>query len=73
MIGMRVSDDGVFDRGRVETQLFQPAGNFFFDGIVKDRVDRDDAFRRRDGPHGILGLAEEVQVVEHLHRFGIPR
>ena len=53
--------------------FFMPADNLLFDRIVKDGVEDDDALRRRDRPHGVLGLAEEVEVVEDLHRFGIPR
>ena len=49
-----MGDDGVSDRGRVETQLLQPAGDFFFDGIVEERIDQDDAVRRRHGPRGVL-------------------
>ena len=43
VIGMRMGDDGVADRRRIEPQLLQPAGDFFFDGVVEERVDQDDA------------------------------
>src|SRR5712691_7412189 len=68
-----MTDDGVLDIGRIQTQLLHPAGNLFFYGVVKDRIEDDDALRRRDAPHGVLGLADEIQVVKHLDRFGIPR
>src|SRR5262249_11153156 len=73
MIGVRVTDDRVFDVGWIQTRLFHAADNLIFDGIIEDRVENDDSLRGRDRPHGVLGLAEEVKVVEHLHRFGMPR
>ena len=72
MVGMRVGDDGVADRRRIEPELLQPAGDLFFDGVVEERVDHDDPRRRGDRPRGVLGLADEVEVVEHFHRLGIP-
>ncbi len=73
VIGVSMRHDGVFDIGRVQTQLLHPAGDLFFDRIVKDGVEDDDALRRRDRPHSVFGLAEKVQVVKNLYGFGIPR
>src|SRR5262245_49959650 len=73
VIGVSVSDNCIFNVGRIQTQLLHPACNFFFNGIVENRIDHDDSLRCRDGPHRVFGLAEEMQVVEHLHGFGIPR
>ena len=69
---MPVADDHVLDLGRIESKLLQPADDFILDGVIEDRVDDDDAVRRGDGPRGLFGLADEVEVVEHLHRFGVP-
>src|SRR4029453_2264834 len=72
MVAMPVADDHVLDLGRVESEFFQTTGHFFFNRILEDRVDDDDPFRRGDGPGGPFGLADEVEVVEHLHRLGVP-
>src|SRR5665213_248333 len=72
MISMAVADDGVFDRRGIEAERAQSADHFVFDRVVEDRVDEDDALGRRDRPDRVLGLPEEVEVVEHLHRLGVP-
>jgi hypothetical protein len=73
VVRMRMRDHGVADGGRVEPQFLQPADNFVFDGIVEQGVDQDDALRRRHRPGGVFALADEVKVVEYLHRLDIPR
>src|SRR3954467_6572944 len=72
MIRMRMRDDGVLDVGWIESQLLHAFGDLIFDGIVKDGVDDDDALRCRDRPHGVLGLAEKVEVIENLYRSHVP-
>src|SRR5690606_5666484 len=36
-------------------------------------IEKDDAVARRDGPRRVFALADEVEVVEHLYRFHVPR
>src|SRR5262245_2015671 len=72
MVAMPVADGHVLDFGGVESELFQTTGDFFFNRILEDRVDDDDPFRRGDGPGRPFGLPDEVEVVEHLYRLGVP-
>src|SRR5580698_6457374 len=70
---MSMAHHGIFNIGRIQTQLLHPANDLIFDRIIKNRVQDDDALRSRDRPHGVLGLAEKIEIVEDLHRLGIPR
>src|SRR5688572_10306122 len=72
VIRVRMTNDRVLDVGRIQPELLESANDFLFHGIVKDRVDQNDALRGRDGPDGILGLTDEVEVIEHLDRFCVP-
>src|SRR5688572_19977217 len=72
VIRVRMTNDRVLDVGRIQPELLESANDFLFHGIVKDRVDQNDALRGRDGPDGILGLADEVEVIEYLERFCVP-
>jgi len=72
MIGVRVADDDVLDRGRIETQLLQAADDFFFGVISEQRVDEDDALAGGQGPRRVDLGAYEIEVVEHLGGFGEP-
>ena len=72
VVAVAVADNRVLDLRGVESQLLQAADDFVFDRVVEDRVDEDDPGRRRHGPGGELGLADEVQIVEDLHRFDVP-
>src|SRR5688572_32670299 len=72
VIGMRMRDDGVADRRRIEPELLQPTGDLVFDRVVEQRVDQDDALRRRHSPCGVFALADEVEVVEDLHGLRVP-
>src|SRR5262245_43253586 len=72
VITVRVADDHVLDVFWIETELGQSVDDFVFYRIVEQRVDDDDAGRCVDGPCGVLGLPQVIQVVEHLHRLGVP-
>ena len=56
MVGMRMGDDGVADRGWIEPQRLQPAGHLVLDRVVEERVDQDDPLRRRHRPRGVLAI-----------------
>ena len=59
-----MADDRVFDFGRIQAQLLHAGIDLIFNGVVEDRVEHDDAVGGRERPHGVLGLAEPVKVVE---------
>ena len=73
VIQMGMADDDVLDVGRVEADRRQSVHDLVLDRVIEDRVDEDDAVRRRHRPGRVFGHAEEVQVVEDLHRVGVPR
>ena len=73
VVAVRVADDHVLDLLRIEPERGQPVDDLVLDRVVEDRVHHDDAVRGRDGPRRVLGLADEVEVVEHLDRLGVPR
>ena len=72
MVAVPVAHNRVLDLRWVESQLLQAADDLVFDRVVEDGVDEDDPGRRRHGPGGEFGLADEVQIVEYLHRFDVP-
>ena len=72
MIGMTVADDHVLDRRRVGAELLEAAHHLVGHGVVEQRIEDDDALGRQHRPRRVLGLADEVEVVEHLHRVGVP-
>ena len=67
-----VAHKDVLDLGRIEAELAQPAGHLVLDRVVENRVDDDDARRGDDRPGRIFLFADEVEVVEHLDRLGVP-
>src|SRR5262249_12337668 len=69
---MGMADDCVFDFGRVQPHLLHTGVDLIFDGVIEDRVEHDDAVRRRERPHGILSLAKPIEIIENLDRFGMP-
>src|SRR5262249_46034356 len=52
--------------------LGEAAHDLVLDGVVEQRVYDDDPLRGRDGPGGVLRLAEVVQIVEYLGRLSVP-
>ena len=73
VVEMGMADHHVLDVGRVEPQRRQPVDDLVLDRVVEDGVDQDDAVRGGHRPGRVLGHPDEVQVVEDLHRFGVPR
>jgi hypothetical protein len=69
---MAVADDHIPDIRRVEPEFLQAFVHFSLDRVVEDGIEQDDALRRRDGPRGEILFADEIQVVEHLLRLGVP-
>ena len=67
-----VAHEDVLDLGRIEAELAQPADHLVLDRVVENRVDDDDAGRGDDRPGRIFLFADEVEVVEHLDRLGVP-
>ena len=72
VITVRVADQHVLDLARIETERRQPLDNLRLDGVIEQRVDEDDAVGRRERPGGVNLRTDEVEVVKHLDRFGIP-
>src|SRR5436190_15143826 len=73
MIAVTVADDGVLDVLRPESDLFQAFGDLVVDRIIVQRIQNDDAVRRGDGPRRHIFHPDEIEVVEDLHRLGVPR
>src|SRR5262245_66220022 len=67
-----MADDCVFDFGRVQAHLLHSGIDLIFNGVIEDRVEYNDAVRLRERPHGILGLAKPIEIVENFDRFGMP-
>lgn len=72
VVTVPVAHEHVRDVGRIEPERPQPLDNFRLDVVVIQRVDDDDAPGGRDRPGVERPRAEEVEVVEHLGRIGIP-
>ncbi len=72
MVAVGVADDDVFDVGRIEAELLQAADDRFLRIVVVERVDQDDAFARGQRPGRVDLGADEIEIVEHLGRVGVP-
>jgi len=71
VIAVRVRDDDVLDRDRIEAQLFQAAHNLLFRVIGEERIEDDDAFAGCERPE--CGSSnDEIEVIENLRRSDIP-
>ena len=57
----------------IEAELLQPADDQLLGVVGKDRIDEDDAVARRQRPGRVQLPADEIQVVEDLRGFGVPR
>ena len=69
---MRVADDDVLDRRRIEAELFQAADDLLLRVIREQRVDQDDSLAGRQRP-GIVDLrSDEIEVIEDFRRLGVP-
>ena len=72
VIAMRMTDDDVFDIGRVETQFLHAIHDFVLCGVTEQGVDQNDAggSLHRPGAVGLCG--QHIEVVKNLPAFGIP-
>ena len=53
MIGMRVADDYVLDRCRIEAQLFQAADDLLLGVVGEQRIDEDDSLAGGQRPGSV--------------------
>src|SRR6185436_9179889 len=60
------------DFGGIQSHLLHARINLIFNGIIKDRIEHDDAVGCRQCPNRVLTLAEPIQVIEGLHGFSMP-
>jgi hypothetical protein len=72
VVDVGVAHDRIFDPRRIEPKLAQAAFHLVCDRIVPDRVNEDDPVGSIHRPGGIFLLADEIEIVEHLHRLDVP-
>ena len=72
VIEVTVADEHVTDVGGIKAELAQAADDLVLDRVVEQRVDHDDAVRRRHGPGREFRHADEVEIVEDFLRLGVP-